>query len=126
MKPLARSTRVNVLVQSLFNCINFEAVKRSIMNLLVGTLVGVMLLQMTFIVEIPQNNTFTIFLFEMNEVESEDSHRFDTDNADEFLETPFNWNQSGYSTLLNPMVFLKSDKESYICEIISPPPQVSM
>jgi len=126
MKPLARSTRVNVLVQSLFNCINFEAVKRSIMNLLVGTLVGVMLLQMTFMVEIPQNNTFTIFLFEMNEVESEDSHRFDTDNADEFLETPFNWNQSGYSTLLNSMFFLKSEKESYICEIISPPPQVNV
>ncbi len=97
--------------------------KKGIFNFLKGALVLVLLLKLTFILDIPQKGTFSVFAIEMNEAESEESQKTDTDSADEFLETPFHWKHSNRSILLQGMLSFRPDAKGHIREVVPPPPQ---
>ena len=82
----------------------------------------VMLLKLTFILEIPQKDSFSIFALEMNEVESEESQKSAAD-GDEFIELSFNWEYSHQPLCSACMSFFTRNIEAHIREIVPPPPQ---
>jgi hypothetical protein len=98
-------------------------VKKNLINFLRGVLVVVMLLKLTFILDIPQKDTFSIFTLEMNEVESEESQKSDTD-GDEFIQLSFNWEHSIQPFSSDRMILFMPNREAHIREVVPPPPQV--
>ena len=56
-------------------------------------LVVMILLKLTLPVDLFQKGSTTIFAIEFNETESEDSQKTSVDEADEFVEESFEWNE---------------------------------
>ena len=89
-----------------------------------AVLVGIVLLRLVFVFNVPVPSPIDSFSIEFAEGDLEGTEKLASEEADEFFTTdPFHWGQSSHSYLLTHYTHLIQGAEAHIREIVTPPPQ---